>query len=175
MPVGRLKAIERDISAELAQSQRVVKTEKATARRVNLVVATNLTRRTGGLIVVLIPSQQSAFASLAGISHKRGADAGQPHFLIGLEDRSHHQTFKIKETHIFIAETAENDAVGFPVKHTLRLDRRSETIDCRFIDLNTEDVDRVSLFVKPLHDSHRPAVYRRTEETRDCRVALILK
>src|SRR5215212_11449064 len=169
MPVGRLKAIERDISAELAQSHRVVKTEKATARRVNLVVATNLTRRTGRLIVVLIPSQQSAFASLASISHKRGADAGQPDFLIGLEDRSHHQTLEIKETHIFITETPEDDAAGFPVKDTLRFDKRSETIDSGLVDLSTEDVDRVSLFVKPLHNSHRPAVYRRTEERRDCR------
>src|SRR6185295_2710410 len=104
---------------------------------------------------------------------QRGAKTRQPHLAIGFENRPHHQTLEIKETHIFIAVAAEDDRARSPVEHALRLDSGSETIDRRFVYLVTEDIDRVSIFVEPLHDTHRAAIDRRTEETRDRGVALI--
>ena len=127
-------------------------------------------------IIVIIDTsrQQPRLAPLARVSDKRGAKTRKPHLAVGLENRAHHETLEIKDTHIFVAIPSEDDRTCSPVEHALRLDRRSETIDRRLVYLVTEDIDRVSLFVETLNDAHRSAIDRRTEETRDRRVALIL-
>src|ERR1044072_8361745 len=98
MPVGGLKTIERDVSAELPQGHRVVNTQKPAARRIDLVVPANFTRVTGQVIVIIDASrQQSTLATLARVSDKRSAKTRQSHFAIGLENRPHHQTLEIKQ------------------------------------------------------------------------------
>src|SRR6185503_20019565 len=152
-----------------------VDTQKPAARRIDLVVPADFTRSARRFIVIIDTSrQESTFASLARVSDKRGAKTRQPHLAVGLENRPHHKTLEIKQTHIFIAVATKDDRACSSVEHALRLDRGGETIDRRFVYRVTEDIDRVSVFIEPLHDAHRSAIDRRTEETRDRRIALIL-
>src|SRR5262249_20352945 len=126
------------------------------------------------LILVQIASQQSLLAALARVSHERSADASESDCTVRLENRPHHQTLEIKQTHVFITEPPENDGARFAIEHTLRFKGCGETIDRGLLNPGAEDVDRISLLIEPLHDALRAAIDRRTEETRDRRVALIL-
>src|SRR6185503_20996437 len=70
MPVSCLEAIKRDVSTQLAQGKRVIKAEKTSTRRVDLVVATNLTWTTRLVVVITTSLQQPAFTSLTSVSYK---------------------------------------------------------------------------------------------------------
>src|SRR6185503_17029396 len=173
--IRRLKTVIRNVSAKLAQRERIIQVEKTSARRINLIVTTHLTWPTRlQVVIVTASSQQSALASLARVSYKRNAKLTQSYLVVRLENRPDNQTLEIEQTHIFITETSEDDRARPPVQHTLSFKRRGETIDRRLVHLVAENVDRVSVFIDSLHDTHRSAVDRRTEEACDRRVALIL-
>src|ERR1044072_369300 len=61
------------------------------------------------------------------------------------------------------------------IEHSLRLDGGSETIDGRLVDPPAEVVKRVPILVETLHDAHRAAVDRGTEESGHRRIPLVFK
>src|SRR6185503_9677542 len=117
--VCRLKTIERDVAAELPQRDRIVNAEKTTARRIDLVVTTNLTRLACSFIVVVSRAhgKQSSFTSFPRVTNERSTDASETHLLVRFENRSDEKTLEVVEAHVFITDASENNRARPPIEH----------------------------------------------------------
>src|SRR4030095_2197304 len=109
----------------------------------------------------------------SSVSDERCAYSRQPHLSIRFQNRTDNQTLQVVESNVFVTVATEDNRSRLLIYDPLCFDGRSKTVNRRLINLHTEDVDGISVFIHSLNDSHRAAVNGGTEEPCDCCVSLI--
>src|SRR5947207_7411408 len=86
-----------------------------------------------------------------------------------------HQAFQIEQSHVLVHVARENYRPVLHAKIALRFRAERETIYGRLTGAHTEHIDRVSMLIDALDDSHRAAIDCRSEEASQRRVATIFQ